>query len=147
MLEKGAKAPDFELPNQHGEKTRLYDLLKKGPVVLYFYPKDETRGCTAEACSFRDNYEDFQDAGAEVVGVSADSENDHAAFAKNHRLPFQLLADPSKKVQRLYNVPKTLFLFPGRVTYVIGMDKKILHGFNSQWNPLQHVEEALEFLI
>lgn len=146
MLEKGTTAPDFELPNQEGENIRLYDLLKKGPVVLYFYPKDETRGCTAEACSFRDSYETFKDAGAEVVGVSKDSTADHKAFAENHRLPFQLLSDSDKKVHDLYKVPKTLFVLPGRVTYVIGTDHNVLHTFNSMWKPEQHVREALDVL-
>lgn len=146
MLEVGTKAPDFELPNQLGERVRLYDLLEKGPVVLYFYPKDETSGCTAQACAFRDHYQQFKDAGAEVVGVSTDDAESHQAFAENHRLPFVLLSDSDKKVRQLYRVPKALFLLPGRVTFVIGKDHKILHTFNSMWKPAQHVREALEVL-
>lgn len=146
MLEIGTIAPDFELPNQLGERVRLYDLLKNGPVVLYFYPKDETGGCTTQACAFRDHYQQFKDAGAEVVGVSNDSAESHRAFANNHRLPFVLLSDSDKQVHQLYRVPKTLILLPGRVTYVIGKDQKILHTFNSMWKPAQHIREALEVL-
>lgn len=146
MLNKGSTAPDFSLPNQKNEQIRLYDLLEKGPVVLYFYPRDETRGCTAEACAFRDAYQDFLDAGAEVVGVSADSAEDHNSFAENHRLPFLLLSDSEKRTHKLYKVPKSLFILPGRVTYVIGKDKKILHAFNSMFKPEQHVKEAIGVL-
>lgn len=146
MLEKGTKAPDFELPNQLGERVRLYDLLEKGPVVLYFYPKDETSGCTAQACAFRDNYQQFKDAGAEVVGVSTDSATSHQAFAENHSLPFVLLSDSDKKVRQLYRVPNALLVLPGRVTFVIGKDQKILHTFNSMWKPAQHIQEALGVL-
>lgn len=146
MLTEGSTAPDFTLFNQNKQSIRLYDLLEKGPVVLYFYPKDETRGCTAEACAFRDSYEDFTDAGAEVVGVSGDSAEKHAGFAQNHRLPFQLLSDPGKRVHDLYKVPKALFILPGRVTYVIDKDKKILLAFNSALKPKQHVKEALEIV-
>lgn len=144
MLNEGNTAPDFTLQNQEGKDIRLYDLLERGPVVLYFYPKDETPGCTTEACAFRDHYKTFQDAGAEVVGVSADSVNRHAAFAQNHQLPFQLLSDPQRTVYKLYEVPKTLFLLPGRVTYVIGQNRTVLHAYNSLWKSEQHVREALK---
>ncbi len=143
MLTEGKAAPDFTLLNQQGNSVRLYDLLDQGPVVLYFYPKDDTPGCTTEACSFRDHYTEFKTAGAEVVGVSGDSAEKHSNFAKNHRLPFVLLSDPGRKVHQLYRVPKTLFLLPGRVTYVIGRNRKIRMAFNSMWKPTQHVKEAL----
>ncbi len=146
MLQVGQTAPDFTLKNAQGEDVRLYDLLNQGDVVLYFYPKDETRGCTAQACAFRDAYEEFKDAGAEVVGVSSDAEQDHAGFADNHRLPFVLLSDPSKKVRKLYKVPNTLLFIPGRVTYVIGTDRKIRMAFNSMFKPEEHIQEALQAL-
>lgn len=146
MLKTGTQAPDFTLPNQRNEPIKLSALLERGPVVLYFYPQDETPGCKREACAFRDQYEDFKTAGAEVVGVSADSPEDHAAFAQNHRLPFQLLSDPDKAVHKLYEVPKTLFLFPGRVTYVIARNGELLHTFNSMWKPEKHVTEAITIL-
>jgi len=146
MLKQGEKAPDFELKNQQGELCTLYEFLEKGPVVLYFYPKNETRGCTAEACSFRDSYEDFKEAGAEVIGVSADSIDSHRDFAENHRLPFQLLSDPGRKIHSLYKVPNTLIFISGRVTYLIAKDGEILLAFNSMWKPEAHVAEVLKKL-
>src|SRR5258705_10505600 len=92
-VEPGQPAPGFELPDARGKPVHLAGFKGKKAVVLYFYPKDETPGCTAEACSFRDSYEDFQDAGAEVIGVSSDSSASHEKFAKRHKLPFTLLSD------------------------------------------------------
>ncbi len=142
----GDAAPDFTLPKQDGSLVTLKTLLGKGPVVLYFYPKDDTPGCTAEACSFRDAYEDFKEAGAEVVGISSDSESAHRDFADKHRLPFVLVSDQGGKVRKLYGVPSTLGLLPGRVTYVIDAGGVVRHVFNSQLNPTKHVREALEVL-
>ena len=142
----GDVAPDFTLPSQDGSSVALNALLGKGPVVLYFYPKDDTPGCTAEACSFRDAYEDFKEAGAEVVGISSDSAGAHRDFADKHRLPFVLVSDAGGKVRKLYGVPSTLGLLPGRVTYVIDAAGVVRHVFNSQLNPTKHVREALEIL-
>ena len=142
----GDKAPDFTLTSQSGEQVRLQDRLGDRVVVLYFYPKDNTSGCTAEACAFRDSYETFTDAGAEVIGVSSDSADRHAAFAGRHNLPFTLLSDQGGQVRKLYGVPSTLWVLPGRVTYVIGGDGKVLHVFDSQMNPAKHVSEAIEVL-
>src|SRR5579862_2154542 len=103
-LQVGDKAPDFTLASQSGAQVRLYDRLESGVVVLYFYPKDETPGCTAESCAFRDAYDDFTAAGAEVVGVSRDDGASHGRFAAHHRLPFVLLADPSGGVHELYGI-------------------------------------------
>jgi peroxiredoxin Q/BCP len=139
-------APDFTLPKQDGSSVSLKELLAKGAVVLYFYPKDDTPGCTVEACSFRDAYEDFKDAGAEVVGISSDSAGSHRAFADKHRLPFTLVSDAGGKVRKLYGVPSTLGLLPGRVTYVIDAGGVVRHVFNSQLNVGKHVTEALEVL-
>ena len=96
----GDKAPDFTLPSQSGEPVRLYDRIGERVVVLYFYPKDDTRGCTAEACKFRDSYEVFAEAGAEVIGVSSNSVDKHAAFSGKYNLPFTLLSDAGGKVRR-----------------------------------------------
>jgi len=142
-IRAGDVAPDFTLPKQDGSPVSLRDLLSKGAVVLYFYPKDDTPGCTAEACSFRDAYEDFKDAGAEVVGISSDSADDHKAFADKHRLPFTLVADSGGKVRKAYGVPSTFGLFPGRVTYVIDGKGIVRHVFDSQLNATKHVREAL----
>jgi peroxiredoxin Q/BCP len=140
----GDKAPDFTLPSQSGEQVRLQDRIGQGVVVLYFYPKDETSGCTREACAFRDSHEVFTDAGAEVIGVSSDSVEKHASFATHHKLPFTLLSDKGGKVRKEYGVPATLGLIPGRVTYVIDRDGTVRHVFNSMTNINGHVNDALE---
>ena len=141
----GERAPDFALPDANGREVRLADFRGR-PVVLYFYPKDDTPGCTKEACSFRDQYQDFRDAGAEVIGVSSDSSDSHRRFAERHRLPFTLLADQGGKVRKLYGVPATLGLLPGRVTFVIDAEGLVRHAFNSQLAATRHVEEALDVL-
>lgn len=139
----GDHAPDFTLPDQTGKPIRLSDLLREHAVVLYFYPKDETQGCTAEACSFRDSYEVFKEAGAEVVGVSSDSVESHESFATHHRLPFVLLSDEGGALRKLYGVPTTMGMFPGRVTYIIDRDGVVRHIFSSQIQFNRHVIEAL----
>ncbi|HET9168514.1 MAG TPA: peroxiredoxin [Actinospica sp.] len=140
----GDKAPDFTLPANSGEQVTLSDRIGERAVVLYFYPKDETSGCTAEACAFRDSYEAFSDLGADVIGVSSDSVERHVAFAGKHNLPFTLLSDVGGKVRKLYGVPSTLGVLPGRVTYVIDRDGTVRHTFNSMMNFGAHVTEALE---
>ena len=142
----GDTAPDFTLPSQSGESVTLKDFIGQKSVVLYFYPKDDTPGCTAEACAFRDSYEVFKDAGAEVIGVSDDSPNSHQKFAAKHRLPFILLSDSGKQLRKLYGVPWTLGLLPGRVTYVIDKTGVVRHIFNSQLNFKGHIEESLKTL-
>jgi thioredoxin-dependent peroxiredoxin len=143
-IQAGDKAPDFTLPSQTGEPVRLSDRLGAHSVVLYFYPKDETRGCTAEACAFRDSYEVFTEAGAEVIGVSSDSVDKHAGFAGHHELPFTLLSDQGGQVRKSYAVPATLGLLPGRVTYVIDRAGTVRHVFSSQTNIGRHVNDALD---
>ncbi|NVB42666.1 peroxiredoxin [Pseudenhygromyxa sp. WMMC2535] len=144
-LSIGAPAPDFSTKTHDRESIELSALSAEGRVVvLYFYPKDETPGCTAEACSFRDAYEDFSEAGAVVIGVSGDSASSHEAFAANHRLPFKLISDSDGELRKRYDVPKSMFgLLPGRVTYVIDKQGKIAHVFNSQIQAKRHVAEAL----
>jgi peroxiredoxin Q/BCP len=142
----GDQAPDFSLPSAGGETVRLSDYRGKSEVVLYFYPKDDTPGCTTEACTFRDSYESFRDAGAEVIGVSSDSSDSHRGFAQKHRLPFVLLSDADGSVRKQYGVPKTLGLIPGRTTYLIDRDGIVRHVFSSQFQPLRHVAETLEVL-
>jgi peroxiredoxin Q/BCP len=142
----GDKAPDFELTNQLGSKIRLSDLIMSRNVVLFFYPKDDSPGCTREACAFRDSYEVFKEAGAEVVGISSDSEDSHQHFADKHNLPYTLLSDKGGNVRKLYGVPKTLGILPGRVTYIIDKQGVVCHIFNSQLNFERHIEEALSIL-
>jgi len=145
-IQVGDKAPDFTLPSQSGDEVRLFDRLGERVVVLYFYPKDNTSGCTAEACAFRDSYETFTDAGAEVIGVSSDSADKHAAFAGQHNLPFTLVADKGGRVRKSYGVPSVLGVIPGRVTYVIDRTGTVRHVFSSMTNIGQHVNDALEMV-
>ena len=143
----GDTAPDFTLPSQSGEEVSLGDFLgRKKAVVLFFYPKDDTPGCTKEACSFRDGYEQFEQLEAEVIGVSSDSVSSHQRFAQRHDLPFVLLSDEGGEVRKLYGVPNTLGLFPGRVTYVIDREGVVRHVFASQLSVERHVQEALTAL-
>ncbi|MUL37085.1 peroxiredoxin [Gloeocapsopsis dulcis] len=141
----GDTAPDFTLPAQSGASVGLSDLRGKS-VVLFFYPKDDTPGCTKESCAFRDQYEVFQSAGAEVIGVSADSPDSHQRFAAKYQLPFTLLSDTGNQVRKLYGVPATLGFLPGRVTYIIDQQGVVQHIFNSQFNFQGHVDEALKTL-
>lgn len=141
----GDQAPDFSLPNQKGNIISLSSYRGKSPVVVYFYPKNETPGCTAEACGFRDSYEDFVAEGAEVIGISADSQKSHAAFASNRQLPFQLCSDRDHQVSKQYGVKGGMFgLMPGRETFVIDRNGTIRHRFSSQMQIDRHISEALE---
>ncbi len=145
-LALGTPAPDFQLPNQHGETISLSQYQGK-PLVVYFYPKDETPGCTAEACGFRDQYEDFVQAGAEVIGISADSVDSHARFAQGRRLPFQLLSDPRGQVAKAYGVKASMLgLLPGRETFVIDGEGRVRHHFSSQFRIQGHIGEALKVI-
>lgn len=142
-LKVGDPAPDFNLPAHSGKEVRLADFRGRKWVVLYFYPKDETVGCTAEACAFRDSYSVFQETRAEVLGISADSIESHRRFAARNRLPFPLLSDKDNKIRQLYGVPATYGLIPGRVTFIIDKEGIIRHIFDSQFNPEAHIQEAL----
>ncbi|OGS43274.1 MAG: peroxiredoxin [Elusimicrobia bacterium RIFOXYD2_FULL_34_15] len=145
-LKVGERAPDFTLPDQYNKNVSLKDYLGKKIVVLYFYPKDFTSGCTIEACSFRDSYEIFRDAGAEVIGVSSDSTESHTKFREKHNLPFTLLSDEKKEVIELYGIGKTLGLFTNRTTFVIDKEGVIKHIFSSQTEAAKHIEEALKIV-
>ncbi|SKB13661.1 Alkyl hydroperoxide reductase/ Thiol specific antioxidant/ Malallergen [Planktothrix sp. PCC 11201] len=142
----GDMAPDFTLTSQTGESVSIKDFRGKKSIVLYFYPKDDTPGCTAEACAFRDSYQVFTDAGAEVIGISSDSAQSHQQFATKYNLPFILLSDTGNKVRQLYGVPATMWVLPGRVTYVIDKDGVVRHLFDSMLDFSRHVEEALTTL-
>jgi thioredoxin-dependent peroxiredoxin len=140
----GDRAPNKTLKDQHGTEVVLESLWARGIVVLYFYPKDDTPGCTAEAKGFRDDYEDFLAAGAQVVGVSSDSVDSHRRFAQKYRLPFTLLADPDGGLRRAFAVPSTLGVLAGRVTYVIDTKGVVRMVFNSQLRAKRHIVEALQ---
>ncbi len=145
-VQVGDLAPDFTLSAPAGEAVSLGGFRGEKEVVLYFYPKDNTPGCTAEACAFRDSYEVFKDAGAEVIGISSDSVASHRQFATQHRLPFILLSDGDGAVRKLYGVPTSFGLMPGRVTYIIDKQGVVRHIFSSQLNPTKHITEALKVL-
>jgi len=134
------------MPTQSGSTISLGDFLGKSAVVLYFYPKDNTKGCTDEACSFRDSYEVFKKAGAEVIGVSSDSEESHQKFASKYQLPFILISDKKGTLRKHYGVPAILGILPGRVTYVIDKKGTIRHIFNDMFNAQKHITEALQVI-
>ena len=142
----GSKAPDFTLPSQSGEMVSLKEFLGEKVVILYFYPKDDTPGCTKEACAFRDEHEEFGKLDAEVIGVSSDSVESHRRFAEKHDLSFTLLSDEGGKVRKLYGVSNTFGIFPGRVTYVIDEAGVVRYVFSSQIGAVRHVEGALKSL-
>jgi peroxiredoxin Q/BCP len=123
--------------------VRLADMVGRRPLVLFFYPKDDTPICTKEACAFRDSYETFSAAGAEVIGISSDSAASHRAFAARHKLPFLLASDADGSLRKAFGVPKTLGLFPGRVTYVVDRDGIIRLVFSAQLASQDHVTKAL----
>ena len=143
-LKVGDKIPNFTAKDTEGNDFDSQDYVGKKPLVIYFYPKDNTPGCTAQACSFRDQYEDFKDLGAEVIGISGDSIDSHQKFAKRYKLPFILLSDNYKKIRKLFGVPSNMFgMMPGRVTYVTDRDGQIKMVFDSMM-ATKHIPKALE---
>jgi len=142
-LNLGDRVPDITLQAHDGSTVRLADMIGKRPVVLFFYPKDDTPICTKEACAFRDAYETFSAAGAEVIGISSDSGASHRAFAARHKLPFLLASDADGSLRKAFGVPKTLGLFPGRVTYVIDRSGIVRLVFSAQLASQDHVTKAL----
>lgn len=143
-LKAGDPMPETTLVGPDGP-TKLRERIGK-PLVVYFYPKDETYGCTKEACGFRDSYEDFVAAGAEVIGVSRDDAASHAKFRDHHRLPFTLLSDPDGGVANSWGVRNTLGFLPGRVTFVFDKAGVVRHRFESAVRFGKHVDEALEMV-
>jgi len=146
-IQKGNTIPDLILADQNGKVYTIKKETEGKATVVYFYPKDDTPGCTAEACSFRDSYQEFTAMGAIVIGISGDSPKSHKKFAEKYNLPYTLLSDPNKEARKAFNVPTNLLgLIPGRVTYIF--DKKgICRGvFESQTKATQHIDEALKVL-
>lgn len=145
-LKVGDRIPDFLAKDAKGDDFDSRELIGKKPLVIYFYPKDNTPGCTAEACGFRDQYEDFKDLGAEVIGISSDSVDSHQNFAKQYKLPFILLSDNDKNIRKLFGVPSNIFgLLPGRVTYVIDRTGVVKMIFDSMM-AAKHISKALEMI-
>ena len=142
-IQIGDKLPNFKATKQDGTAFDSHEIHEK-PVVIYFYPKDFTPGCTTQACSFRDAYQDFQDLGAEVIGVSGDSVSSHQNFQQKHKLPFVLLSDSDRKLRKLFGVPTALFgLIPGRVTYVFNAFGKAIYIFDNM-SAKNHIIKALD---
>lgn len=146
MVQVGERAPDFELPDGGGKTVRLSEFQGKKNVVLFFYPKDDSPGCTVEACTFRDRYQDFADAGAELIGISSDSVESHASFAGKHRLPMTLLSDSRGEVRKRYGIKATLGILPGRATFIVDKSGVVRHVFESQVRVKKHVQESLDVL-
>lgn len=142
MLSTGEKAPEIELVAANGKTVRLSDYSGK-KLVVFFYPKDDSPGCTREACQFRDAYDDFTEAGAEVIGISSDSTASHEAFGKKHGLPMTLLSDPKGSARKSFGVGSTLGILPGRATFVIDREGVVRNAFSSQLRFGKHVEDAL----
>lgn len=143
----GSDVPSFELNDQFGNLFQLDQVLGKKKLVIYFYPKDDTPGCTAEACSFRDQFEVFEEADAMIIGISGQSVESHLKFAKKYDLNFTLLSDIGNKVRKLFGVPSSLLgTIPGRVTYIVNKEGKIVFVFDSLKDAQKHVTEALRIL-
>lgn len=145
-IQVGDSAPDFSAPDQRGQMIQLGNYRGKQNVVLYFYPKDFSPGCTQEACTFRDQYEAFKSAGAEVIGVSIDSAASHKTFAQTLRLPFVLVSDENGRLAQQYGVKKFMGVLGGRVTFVIDKAGVVRHRFVSNFNMTAHIDEALRVL-
>lgn len=145
-IAEGEKAPDFSLRAQDGRLISLHDFFGKSNVVLYFYPKDFTVGCTAEAKTFSENHDEVLSMGAEVMGVSSDSSETHDRFAESCKVKFPLLSDEGGRVREAYGVKSSFGFVPGRVTFVIDKTGVVRHVFSSQLNPTRHVSEAMQAL-
>jgi peroxiredoxin Q/BCP len=146
MLSTGDQAPDFTLQDQTGQQVSLDALLADGPVVLFFYPKAMTSGCTKESCHFRDLAGEFAELGAQRVGISADKVDKQAAFDQKHSLGYPLLSDPDRKVASAFGVKRPGPIFNKRATFVIGADRRVLAAISSETNMDVHADEALDVL-
>ncbi|MCE9673858.1 peroxiredoxin [Myxococcus stipitatus] len=146
-LQQGEAMPDVTLTGAGNQPVRLRDLLGQKVLVVYFYPRDDSPGCTVQACGLRDQYEDFVAAGAEVVGISGDSAASHQGFAARHRLPFVLLSDERGEAREAFGVaPSFLGLLPGRVTFVVDRQGIVRDSFESQIRVGEHVRRSLELV-
>jgi peroxiredoxin Q/BCP len=146
MIQTGETVPDFTLPDQSGTPTSLESLLASGPVVLFFYPKAMTTGCTKESCHFRDLAGEFAELGAQRVGISADRVDKQAAFDAKHSLGYPLLSDPDRAVARIFGVKRPGPIMNKRATFVIGTDRRVLAAISSETNMDVHADQALDAL-
>lgn len=144
-LKVGDKLPNFKAKDTNGNLFDSQDYIGKQPLVIYFYPKDETKVCTEQACSFRDNYEEFKELGAEIIGISADTVQSHINFKKKFNLPFVLLSDYDKKLRKLFQVENDFLFIPGRQTFVANKEGEIVLVFNSMSGKI-HIEKALKIV-
>jgi peroxiredoxin Q/BCP len=142
----GDVVPDFELPSDTGDVVKLTSLLETGPVVLFFYPKAMSPGCTKESCHFRDLGKEFADAGAQRIGISADSVERQAAFKSKNRFDFPLLSDTDQSVSRMFGVKRPGPIFNKRATFVIGTDRRVMAVISSEFKTDRHADEALAVL-
>lgn len=146
-IQIGDKIPSFTLLNQNNQEVDINSFVRTKNIVIYFYPKDNTPGCTKEACSFRDAMQNLNDLDCEIIGISADSVTSHKAFATQYNLKYNLLSDTNNQVRKLFGVPRNLFgIIPGRVSYICDKEGIVLHIVNSQMNPEKHIQETLETL-
>lgn len=146
MLKVGDKCPVFKGLDQYGDEFDAAKVVGKKKCVIYFYPKNETKVCTAQACSFRDAYQAFQDNDCEVIGISGDSAKSHQRFAEHHSLPFVLVSDGDKSIRKLFEVPKDFLILPGRYTYIVDENGIILEIFHDAGNAENHTTTALNIL-
>ncbi len=147
MIKIGEKIPDVQLSNHEGESVKLHDFLGEGPIVIFFYPKNETPGCVAEACEFRDMNEDFHDKGATIIGISGDSSESHAKYRKKYKFEFPLLSDTRRKAEKAFGLKRDLFgLLPARVTFIIDSKGQVGHVFQSATKVREHARKALKFI-
>jgi peroxiredoxin Q/BCP len=146
-LKIGSTIPGFILPDQNGNLFDITTILGKKNLVIYFYPKDDTPGCTKEACSFRDQFDVFKQENAQIIGISGQSVKSHEEFAAKYKLNYTLLSDEGNEIRKLFGVPTSFFgLIPGRVTYIVNKKGKVVYIFNSQTDATKHVDEALRIL-
>lgn len=146
-VEVGNTLPGFTLPDQNGNLFSIDSVIGRKNLVIYFYPKDDTPGCTEEACYFRDELDVFREADALIIGISGQSVESHKKFAEKYNLNFTLLSDEGDKVRKLFGVPVNFFgLLPGRVTYIVDKLGKVVYIYDSQTKARNHVDEALRIL-
>jgi len=143
----GEQCPDFSGLNQFGEQINSHDYIGDKNIVVFFYPKDFTPGCTKEVCEFRDDYDEFTKYNCEIIGISSDSLKSHLDFSKRYKLKYHLLSDSKNTIRKLFQVPRNLFgLIPGRVTFVINTDGTVIGMYNSLANSTSHISYALKCL-